>query len=127
MRTAIIVLGYPSTRRGRPHPVQMLRVRRAVRLLSRHENAWLIISGGPTRGAQRSEASVMARYATDVLAVRPDFVQLEERATSTWENVQYSVPLAEAGGADRFVFASQSWHAARAVRYLRQQRPDLTV
>jgi len=79
MRTAIIVLGYPSTRRGRPHPVQRLRV------------------------------------------------QLEERAVSMWENVQFSIPLAEAGGAEQFVFASQPWHAARARRYLRRQRPDLSI
>jgi|JI10StandDraft_1071094.scaffolds.fasta_scaffold2023623_1 uncharacterized SAM-binding protein YcdF (DUF218 family) len=127
MRTAIIVLGYPSTRRGRPHPVQILRVRRAARLLARHQGAWLIITGGPTKGSVLSEASVMGRYATSVLGIRPDLVQLEERAVSTWENVQFSIPLAEEGGAEQFVFASQPWHAARARRYLRRQRPDLSI
>ena len=54
-------------------------------------------------------------------------MQLEERAVSMWENVQFSIPLAEAGGAEQFVFASQPWHAARARRYLRRQRPDLSI
>lgn len=87
----------------------------------------MIISGGLTKGSSQSEASVMARYAIDVLAVHPDLVQLEELASSTWENVECSVPLAEASGAEQIVFASQRWHAARARRYLRRQRPDLVT
>lgn len=102
-------------------------MRRAARLLARHEGAWLIITGGQTKGSALSEASVMGHYAIEVLAIRNDLVQLEERAMSTWENVEYSVPLAEAGNAGRIVFASQPWHAARARRYLRRQRPDLAA
>lgn len=66
----------------------------------------------------------MARYAIEVLGVPEAQVRLEERARSTWENVELSLLLVEP--AEQIAFASDPLHAARARSYLTRQRPDLT-
>lgn len=124
-RCAVIVLGYPSTRGGGPHPLQKWRCVIAARTLSGVDDGWLIFSGGITRNAEESEAAAMARYAVSVLAVPRDRVELEERARSTWENVANSIPLLEAGTAEQVAFASDPFHAEKARRYLAAQNPAL--
>ena len=47
----------------------------------------------------------------------------ETRASTTWENVSFTLPLL--GSTERIAFASDPLHAARARRYLSVQRPDL--
>ena len=124
-RTAVIVLGYRSRRDGSSHFVQRWRIRMAVRTLHLVSDGWLILSGGTTGRAPRSEAAVMAAFATGVLRVPGDRIQLEEAARSTWENVHLSVPLATAGGAEQIVIVSDSFHVTRAAHYVRRQFPDL--
>jgi uncharacterized SAM-binding protein YcdF (DUF218 family) len=114
---AIIVLGYKSLRNGRPHPVQRWRCEIAVRSMDPRRNSTLIISGAS------GEAQVMADYAHDVLGVPADRIVLETRARSTWENVQFSLPLAE--GCDVIKIASDPLHSGRAWRYVAELRPDL--
>jgi uncharacterized SAM-binding protein YcdF (DUF218 family) len=122
---AVIVLGFPTPRRGGVHPMQRFRARIGARTLAHapNGNGVLVFTGGPTRGAARSEASVMAAYAVEALGVAADQVRIEPEARSTWENVRNSLPLAD--GADRIAIASDPLHAARGRRYLVAQRPDL--
>lgn len=122
-RCAVIVLGYPTRRNGKVHPVQRWRTEIGVRTLRKVDAGWLIFTGGATRGAEEPEAAVMARYASSVLAVPGELVTIEARAMSTWDNVRYSLPLAEP--ADQIAIASDPFHAERARRYVAQQRPDL--
>lgn len=119
---AVIVLGYRSTKAGDLHPLQAWRTRIAVRSMDPDLDSRLVFSGGVTRGG-RSEASVMAAYATGRLGVSADRILLEEEARSTGENVAFCIPLVES--ADLIKIASNSLHALRARRYLREQRPDL--
>lgn len=121
---AIIVLGYASRRDGTPHPLQRWRCQIAVRSMNPGRESTLIMSGW-SAGGQRSEAEVMAAYAHDVLAVPRDRIVLEERARSTWENVRFSLPLAE--GHDVIKVASNPVHARRARRYIAHLRPDLVA
>ncbi len=126
-RTAVVVIGFPSTRRGTPSVVQRWRLEIAVRTLGLVDDGHLIITGGATLRSAESEAAVMARYAIDVLGVPSARVTIEPTARSTWENVHRSLPIAERLGAEQISFASDSIHAWRARLYLRRQRPDLAT
>lgn len=121
---AIIVLGYASRRDGTAHPLQRWRCQIAVRSMDPRRDSTLIMSGWAPDG-QRSEAEVMAAYAHEVLGVPKDRILLEERARSTWDNVRYSLPLAE--GYDVIKVASNPVHARRARRYIAHLRPDLVA
>jgi uncharacterized SAM-binding protein YcdF (DUF218 family) len=122
---AIVVLGYPTRRDGRASAVQRWRTTIGVRTLGRVDDGWLIFSGGRSRDAAESEAAVMARYAHEVLGVPGERIRLEEQSRSTWDNVACCLRLAEAGGAARIAIASDPFHAEKARRYVRRQRPDL--
>ena len=86
---AIIVLGYRSGRDGTPSPVQRWRCEIAVRSMDPSMSSTLIMSGW------RGEAEVMAAYVHDVLGVPSDRIVLEKQARSTWENIAYSLPIAQ--------------------------------
>jgi uncharacterized SAM-binding protein YcdF (DUF218 family) len=83
--------------------------------------ATMVFTGGARRGAP-SEAEVMARFA-ESLGVGREVIFLEERATSTWENVEFSLPWVD--GSSSIAFCSDPMHAARARRYALEQRPEL--
>lgn len=120
----VIVLGYPARRSGRPHPMQRWRCQIAVRSVTPERTSRLIFTGAARDGGP-SEAGVMAGYARDVLGVPAGQIALETQARTTWQNVEFTVPLAEQ--ADTIKFASDSLHAARARRYLCAQRPELAA
>ena len=114
---AIIVLGYRSERDGAPSPVQRWRCQIAVRSIVGSRSSTLIMSGW------NGEAEVMAAYAHDVLGVPADHIVLEKQARSTWENIAYSLPIAQ--DYDVIKIASDPLHARRARRYIARLRPDL--
>ncbi|MGV9680518.1 YdcF family protein [Nocardia sp. NPDC003482] len=118
----VVVLGYPVRRNGRMHPLQRWRCRIAVRSLDSRVDGTLVFTGGAVR-REPAEAEVMARYAREVLGVPEGRVVIETKAESTWQNIEFTVPMME--GVDRVKIASDPMHAARARRYLRMQRPDL--
>ncbi len=121
-REAIIVLGYPSAPDGRPHPLQRWRATIAARSISPEAGSTVLICTGAPDHTGRSEASVLA----GLLAERgvPDSkILLEEQATSTWQNIEFCLPLIS--DADVVKIASNSLHAWRARRFLRRQHPGL--
>ncbi|PRX97684.1 YdcF family protein [Allonocardiopsis opalescens] len=125
---AIVVLGFPSGRGDRPGLVQRYRVRIAVRSRDpRAERSVLVFTGrSPGRpSTRRSEAAVMAEYAVGVLGVDPADVVLEEQATTTWENIRYSLPLIESFPVVKI--ASNTFHARKGRRYLREQAPAVAA
>jgi DUF218 domain len=121
---AIIVLGFPPRRDGQANAVQRWRCRIAVRSLDPGRSSALIMTGAATKGP-RSEAAVMAGYARDVLGVPAQQIMLEEQARSTWDNIRYSLPLAEQFTAIKI--ASDPFHVDRAHRYAARIRPDLVT
>jgi uncharacterized SAM-binding protein YcdF (DUF218 family) len=121
---AVVVLGYPSRRNGDLHALQRWRTQIGIRSLGSAPHRRLVFTGGPTQGAQVSEARVMADYARR-RGVPTESIVLEEAATNTRENLTLTVPLIEAF--DTIVIASDPLHAARSRRYLVKQRPDLAV
>ncbi|QVQ55037.1 YdcF family protein [Spiractinospora alimapuensis] len=126
-REAIVVLGYPSGAGDWPGLVQRYRARVAVRSRAPEASRSVLVftGAGSRRGARRSEASVMAEYAVRHLGVDPADVVLEERATTTWENIMYSLPLV--GSFPVVKVASNTFHARKARRYLWRQAPAVAV
>jgi hypothetical protein len=118
----VIVLGYPARRNGRTNPIQRWRCQIAARSADPDRAGQMVFTGAASRG-RPAEAAVMSGYARDVLGVPADRIAQETRALSTWQNVAFTLPFAEA--ADTIKFVSDPLHAARARRYLRAQRPDL--
>jgi uncharacterized SAM-binding protein YcdF (DUF218 family) len=82
------------------------------------------MTGAVTKG-RRSEAEVMADYARDMPGVPAQQIMLEEQARSTWDNIKYSLPLAEQYTAIKI--ASDPFHVRKAHRYVARIRPDLVT
>ncbi|MGI4896223.1 MAG: YdcF family protein [Janthinobacterium lividum] len=124
VRTAdtVLVLGCPSRASGALHPLQAWRSEVGARSLSAAAGSRLIFTGGAGPG-EVSEADVMARYACDVLGVAPERIHRETTSRTTWQNLEFSLPLLEGGST--IAIASSPVHAWRARRYLARQRPDL--
>lgn len=121
---AVIVLGFPPRHDGRTNSVQRWRCRIAVRSLDPGRSSVLIFTGASTKGP-RSEAEVMAGYARDILGVPAQQIMLEEQARSTWDNIKYSLPMAEPFSAIKI--ASDPFHVRKAHRYVARIRPDLAT
>jgi uncharacterized SAM-binding protein YcdF (DUF218 family) len=117
--TSVVVLGYPSLRDGRPHPVQRWRIELAKKTIDRHGAHRVVLSGGQTRGGP-SEASVMERLAV-ATGIDPTAIILETESVSTWTNVQFSSTLVADSAV--VILVSDPVHAARARRYWLQQHP----
>lgn len=122
-QTAVVVLGYPSRRSGRPHPIQRWRSKLAVESAKAYQATRIVFTGGnPTAG--RTEAEVMAKLAAEL---SPSFgspgsdVVLEDGSISTWQNVAQTMPLVSS--ARSIVLVSDPLHAARARSYWLRQRP----
>ncbi len=120
-RTAIVVLGFPSRRDGRLHPIQRWRTEVGVRTLSSLNAGFLVLTGGGAHG-EVSEAEAMAAYAIS-LQVALDQIGLERKSRTTWENMSFALPMVDRY--DAIAIASDPMHAARARRYALKQRPDL--
>ncbi|MFG3280485.1 YdcF family protein [Streptomyces sp. NPDC048111] len=118
----VVVLGYRN-----PQPTANLinrwRVRAGIRSVSagRAGTTRVVFSGGAVGGGA-AEARLMADHARTVLRFAGPVV-LEDRSTTTWENIANIVPLIE--DADRIKIVSQPAHALKARAYLRRRRPDL--
>jgi uncharacterized SAM-binding protein YcdF (DUF218 family) len=120
-REYVLILGFASDGKHGANAVQRWRSRIAVRSADK-ETAQFIFSGASKHGGL-SEAEVMANYAVEVLGLPEGNVILETQATTTWENIAYSIPLMRE--ADSIKIASNTFHARRGRRYLAMQSPLL--
>lgn len=119
---AVVVLGYRNPQ-STANFINRWRVRAGIRSIAADgaRNTRVIFSGGVT-GNRAAEARLMADYAKSVLKF-DGTVLLEDRSTTTWENITNVIPLLE--DVDRIKIVSQPAHALKARAYLRRQRPDL--
>ncbi len=118
----IVVLGFPSRRDGRLHPIQRWRTEIGARSLSSADRGFLVFTGGSSHGGV-SEAETMAAYAAS-LPVPAERIGLETNSRSSWENLSFTLPMVDTY--DSIAIASDPMHAARARRYALKQRPDLS-
>lgn len=115
----VVVLG--AGIRNADTPSRMLRDRldSAIGYLQTHPEAVCIVTGGQGSDEPCTEASVMARYLQQhgIDAAR---IRLEERATSTYENLQYSMRIIRNEGLPTdVVIATQEFHHYRASQLAR--------
>ncbi len=110
----VVVLG--AGIRSADTPSRMLRDRldSAIGYLQEHPQAVCIVTGGQGHDEPCTEAAVMAHYLQQhgIDAAR---IRREERATSTYENMQYSMQMIrEEGLPTDVVIATQEFHHYRA-------------
>lgn len=94
-------------------PSRMLRQRldAAVAYLNTYPNAIAIVSGGMGPGEDITEAACMVNYLT-AAGIAPGRILPEDRATSTMENLRFSMKLLEPGASVAIV--SNEFHLYRA-------------
>jgi hypothetical protein len=113
----ILVLGCPWP------ALQRWRVRIAVRSTD-PDVARFVFSGGAVR-TRVPEARMMADYAVRIFGVPARSIIVEDQSRSTVENVANSLPLLADSPAIKI--ASDTFHARRARRVLRNASPDMAL
>ena len=90
---------------------------RAIQHLQRNPGARALVSGGQGEGEDISEAEAMGRYLVEK-GVAADRILLEDKSTSTWENLSFAKALIEGTGGDpsRVAVVSSAYHLYRARR-----------
>lgn len=115
----VLVPGFPPRRDGTPSALQRWRTRIAMR--SAPAGALYVFSGAAVHG-DVPEAVVMAAYGV-ARGIPPDRIVRETKATTTRENLAFSLPWLREAATIRI--ASNTFHARRARRYLRATAPEL--
>lgn len=111
----IIVLG-AGVRGTVPSLSLSERIQAAYGYLTANPNTVAILSGGQGPGEEITEAACMYRELTN-MGIDPSRLLLEERSTSTIENLQFSLDVAEAANGNRPVeigIVSSEYHLFRA-------------
>lgn len=112
---AMLILGCQVMPSGAPSVLLRDRLDRALEYLEEHPDLKVVVSGGKGGDEILSEAEAMANYliANGVSETR---ILLEDRATSTYENVLYSAELMKEYGLGKkgVVIVSNGFHLARA-------------
>ncbi len=109
---AAIVLG-AGVFRGRPSPVLRARIDHAVGLYNAGTVDKIIFTGGIGRNDTLSEAEVSANYA-EGRGVDPADILLEDKSTSTIENLRFASEIGEEAGIDSYLIVSTPYHMLRA-------------
>ena len=78
-----------------PSPILQDRINQAYEYLSKHPDTICIATGGKGDDENLSEAQCIFNHLT-AMGIAPERIWLEERATSTVENFEYSLELLEA-------------------------------
>lgn len=97
------------------------RLSAALDYMQRHPDCTVIVSGGQGPGEDISEAQAMAGWLT-ARGIAGERIVLEDRATSTWENLSYSkeLILQREGELVPIAIVSSEYHLYRAEYMARQ-------
>lgn len=113
-REAAIVLG-AALWNNKPSPGLRERLDQALKLYREGRVDKLIVSGGLDRnGSTLTEAQGMRIYLV-AKGVPQENIFLENRATSTYENLVYSRAVAKQRGINSYLIVTHEYHAARAL------------
>ena len=100
------------------------RIDAAAQYLNAHPETVAIVSGGQGSDEGISEAQCMFNGLTD-RGIAPERIRLEDQATSTWENLNYSLDLIEAETGTRptmLGIVSSEFHLFRAKIYIKNRK-----
>lgn len=115
---AVIVLGC-QVRGETPSTMLARRCDAALETLGEHPNAVCVVSGGQGNGEDISEAEAMRRYLKE-RGVPEERIVIEDKSTSTRENIRLSAELLRERGIDRAVIVTNDFHQYRADVYARR-------
>ena len=97
------------------------RIQTAEAYLKAHPEVKAVASGGKCQGEEISEAKAI-QTALVASGISPDRIFLEERSSSTWENLQYTKEILEEEGLSQtVVLVTDEYHQFRAQQMARQQ------
>ncbi|HJT02774.1 MAG TPA: YdcF family protein [Pseudonocardiaceae bacterium] len=119
----MVVLGFRN-RGDRANAINRWRVRAGLRSQAPQLGASRLVLCGGNSGGSATEAELMACYAIEQLGYQGELV-LASESHSTWENVQYAIPLIE--DVDRIKIVSHPLHAEKGRVYLARRRPELAA
>ncbi len=111
---AVVVLGTSSIARGGPNPCMATRVREGVRLVQRGLAPVMVVSGGFDPRDGLIEAETMRAIALD-LGLSDEAILVEDQATSTIENLTFSLRLLGDVERPRVLVVTEPFHLPRAV------------
>lgn len=104
-----------------PTPLLAGRLDKAVDLWERQGRAArIVVSGGQGADEEVSEAEAMRRYLVERRDVPEDIILLEDRSTTTMENLRFSKELMDGlsgGGTYRCAVVSSDYHVFRCAEY----------
>lgn len=118
----IIVLG-TTIWDGAPSPHLRMRLDAALEAAGYYPDAVIIPSGGLDRGENVTEAQAMATYLEE-RGIAGDRILIEPQATSTYENLIYSRPLARG---DSTVIVTSGFHTLRTGLWCRWMDWDVVT
>lgn len=90
---ALIVLGALLKGNEVSHTLD-LRLRRSAEIMRQHPRLKVVVSGGQSAGATRTEASAMAEHLVRI-GINPERIIIEDKSLSTSENLNFCLPLLE--------------------------------
>jgi len=114
---AAIVLGAAQWN-GDPSPVLRARLDHALDLYRRGLVSRIILTGGVGRGDRLSEAAASKQYLIEQ-RLPAEALLLDERSTTTWENLQNAAALARANGINSVLLVSDPFHMLRSLKMAR--------
>ena len=112
---AVIVLGCRVGASGRPSLMLSRRIDAAYSYLSENQDVICVVSGGQGANEPYSEAAVMKAYLVE-MGIDEQRILLENKSTSTGENLEFSLELLEREGiqADKIAIITDGFHQLRA-------------
>lgn len=111
-KPAIVILGYGLKPDGSMRPVLRQRVMTGLMIAQFFPQSSIIVTGGnPQNG--KTEASQM-RNMLALFGFPGHRIIVEDKANSTVQNAQFSVPLAEQAGASGIILVTSTTHQGRA-------------
>lgn len=105
-----VVLGYQLNLDGTMDKILVKRLNLALQLLNEEKIDKVIVTGGrPKKEIEVSEAQRMYEYLVEK-GVDPELIIKEEKASSTFGNAKYSVPMAKELGATKIIIVTTIEH-----------------
>ena len=116
---AVLVLGC-QVRGEIPSYMLHGRLNKALEVLSDHPEAVVVVTGGQGRGERITEAEAMRRY-LERNGISPERIYMEEKSTSTEENMVYSAEILRGLGiTENIAVVTNEFHQYRAGIYAKR-------
>lgn len=112
---AVIVLGCKVSANGRPSLMLSRRIDAAYSYLSENQDVICVVSGGQGANEPYSEAAVMKAYLVE-MGIDEQRILLEDKSTSTGENLEFSLELLRQEGiqAENIAVITDCFHQLRS-------------